>query len=274
MVDVFSDLSFRGNPVAVVLDGAGLDTDTLIAITRWFNLSETTFLFPPEHPEADYRVRIFTLDRELPFAGHPTLGSCHAWLSAGGRARSSERIVQECAAGLISVERVGGRLAFAAPSLIRSGEVDPLNRAELAAVLNVSPRDIVAAAWVDNGPGWVGVLLASAEAVLALEPVRHHRLSAFIGVIGPYPIGAPEAYEVRAFFTDHTGMLLEDPVTGSLNASLAQWVTGAGYASPPYTVSQGTRLGRSGRVYVSARGNQQILIGGNTRSLLTGALDV
>ena len=177
LVDVFHSEPLSGNPLAVVFDPEGLTTEDMLRITRWFSLSETTFVLPPTTTEADYRVRIFTLDREMPFAGHPTLGTCHAWLGAGGKPRNSDRIVQECGAGLIPIRRDGDRLAFAAPKLVRSGPVDEstLNRA--VEVLRIKRSDVVEAQWVDNGPGWIALQLASAEAVLAVEPIRVPRRS-------------------------------------------------------------------------------------------------
>jgi len=246
-VDVFTDTPYLGNPVAVVLDADGLADADMQRFARWTNLSETTFVLPPTADGADYRVRIFTPSVELPFAGHPTLGTCHAWLEAGGTPRQAGTAVQECAAGLIPVRHAAGRLAFAAPPLLRSGPVDePLVR-HLAEVLGVDRGDIVDAEWADNGPGWVAVLLDSAEAVLALRPGV---TDLDVGVAGPYPPGSPQAFEVRAF-TPKVGGTDEDPVTGSLNASLAQWLLGTGRATAPYVASQGTVLGRRGRVHIS-----------------------
>ena len=270
LVDVFGSGDFSGNPLAVVAAAEGLDTETMQRITRWLNLSETTFLLPPEHTEADYRVRIFTLARELPFAGHPTLGTCHAWLEAGGRPARPGTVVQECEAGLVTVRRAGDRLAFAPPPLVRGGPVEESLIAEIAAILGIGRDDITGAQWADNGPGWVAVMLASAEAVLALaEPDCPFDL----GVVGPYPPGSPEAFEVRAFFVKD-GKTAEDPVTGSLNASLAQWLLGSGQARAPYTASQGTVLGRRGRVCVTADDDGQIWIGGGTRTLISGRVDL
>jgi len=270
LVDVFGDGPFTGNPLAVVANAGDLDTELMQKITRWLNLSETTFLLPPTDPGADYRVRIFTLDRELPFAGHPTLGTCHAWLSAGGAPKDPGVIVQECGAGLIRVKRTGSRLAFAAPPILRSGAVDEAKLAEIAAVLRIDRAAIVEAQWVDNGPGWVGVRLASAEAVLALDPVRSHPSRLEIGVVGHYPAGAPFAYEIRAIFSDPYGALIEDPVTGSLNASMAQWLTETGQVTAPYIASQGTRLGRAGRVHIERDSAGTVWVGGATVSLFSG----
>ena len=246
-VDVFTDELGLGNPVAVVHDAEGLDDDALQRFAAWTNLSETTFLLPPGDPAADYRVRIFTPGRELPFAGHPTLGSARAWLEAGGRPADPDVLVQECGAGLVRVRRDGARLAFAAPRLLRGGPVDP--------------DRVVDAQWGDNGPGWVMVLLDSADAVLALTP-DGTRMTRFpdIGVAGPHPAGGEVAYEVRAFFMPGP---TEDPVTGSLNAALGQWLTRTGRAPSSYVAAQGTALGRRGRAYVQQDGND-VWVGGDT----------
>jgi PhzF family phenazine biosynthesis protein len=234
-VDVFTDTPYRGNPVAVVLAADGISDDEMQRFAHWTNLSETTFVLSPRSAGADYRVRIFTTARELPFAGHPTLGTCHAWLEAGGTPASAGEIVQECGAGLVTVRRTETGLAFAAPPRLREGPVDePLAR-HIADVLGISRSDIVDLQWADNGPGWVAVLLASADAVLAVKPGDVGDLD--IGVAGPYPPGSPAAIEVRALFSKGDGTSAEDPVTGSLNASLAQWLIGAGRISAPYVAS-------------------------------------
>lgn len=272
-VDVFASDAFSGNPLAVVLDADGLTTDEMQQFTRWMNLSETTFLLPAASPEADYRVRIFTLARELPFAGHPTLGSCHAWLGAGGVPRRHDLIVQECGAGLVPIRRNGHDLSFAAPPLLRTGAVDERLVAELAKVLGIRRSDIADSQWVDNGPGWVGVLLDSAEAVLALEPDfagYTGQGSLDIGVVGPYPSGSECAFEVRAIFSDEQRAMREDPVTGSLNASLAQWLLASGRATAPYVVSQGSRLGRRGRVSIAQDADGAVWVGGDTVTRISG----
>ncbi len=272
-VDVFSAEPLRGNPVAVVHEAEGLTTEQMERFTRWTNLSEATFLLPPTDPAADYRVRIFTQVGELPFAGHPTLGTCHAWLTAGGRPRDPERIVQECPAGLIPLRRIEGTLAFEAPPVVRSGPVKEADLARIARVLGIGRDDIVDSQWVDNGPGWVAVMLGSAEAVLALQPSGDgDHLD--VGVVGLYPDGAECAYEVRAIFTNDRGEILEDPVTGSLNASLAQWLVGAGVVRPPYVASQGTAMGRSGRPRISGGSDGSIWVGGATRTMVEGHVDV
>ncbi len=240
MVDVFGSDPFTGNPLAVVHDADGLTDAEMLAITRWLNLSETTFLVEPTVSEADYRVRIFTLRGELPFAGHPTLGTCHSWLGAGG-APSGDVIVQECGIGLVELRR-DNRLAFAAPPLLRSGPVDPEYLGRVAAVLGIDTEDILAGEWVDNGPGWVGVLLEDAKTVLGLrpDPSRAGSEEHFdIGVVAPHPASAEVDFEVRAFFSADQGRLVEDPVTGSLNASLAQWLIGAAAPPPPTWLRRG-----------------------------------
>lgn len=268
-VDVFSELAFLGNPVAVVHGADGVTDDEMARFANWTNLSETTFLLSPTDDRADYRVRIFTPERELPFAGHPTLGTAHAWLEAGGPPARQDLIVQECAAGLILIRRPPhGQLAFQAPPLIRSGLVDAPVLDEIAASLGIKREEIVDAQWADNGPGWVAVELASADAVLALTPGTTSR---DIGVFGPYPAGSPEAFEVRAFTPLISGAG-EDPVTGSLNASLAMWLLGSGKATAPYIASQGTVLGRRGRVHVTADPDGSIWIAGGTRTLITGSV--
>jgi PhzF family phenazine biosynthesis protein len=273
-VDVFTDRLGYGNPVAVVHDADGLSTEQMAAFARWTNLSETTFLLRPTDPHADYRLRIFTTGRELPFAGHPTLGSARAWLAAGGTPIRPALVVQECGAGLVSVRQEGSRLAFAAPPLLREGPVPPADVSRLAAALGIRPEDVAAAQWVDNGPGWVGLLLDSAETVLALRPDA----PAFgdfreVGVIGPAASGAGFDFEVRAFLIDESGGLMEDPVTGSLNASLGQWLIGSGRAPRSYVARQGTRRDRRGHVYVQSDG-ADVWVGGDTVIGVTGTVDL
>jgi PhzF family phenazine biosynthesis protein len=269
-VDVFTTTPYAGNPVAVVLDGDGLATDEMQRFAHWTNLSETTFVLSPTAPDADYRVRIFTPVSELPFAGHPTLGTCHAWLSAHRASKRADVVVQECGAGLIPVRRTAEGLAFAAPPLLRSGPVEESLVQHVASVLRIERDAIVDAEWADNGPGWVAVLLASADAVLALRPGF---VDLDLGVVGPYPPGSPEAFEVRAFFPKD-GATVEDPVTGSLNASLAQWLLGTGRASAPYVASQGTALGRAGRVHVSRDADGAIWVGGGTITCVSGHVEL
>jgi PhzF family phenazine biosynthesis protein len=269
LVDVFNDGAFNGNPLAVVFDADDLTTSTMQTMTRWLNLSETAFLMRPSSSKADYRVRIFSPNHELPFAGHPTLGSCHAWLCNGGGPADPAEIVQECGAGLIAIRRCAEMLSFAAPPLIRGGAVDEPTLSEIAAFLRISRSHIVDAQWADNGPGWVVVLLASADAVLALEPARHYPTQIDVGVVGPHPQGSPIAFELRAFFTDHQGDVREDPVTGSLNASTAGWLLSSGRASAPYIAAQGTRVGRSGRIHIH-QDSRGVWVGGRTATLMSG----
>ncbi|HET8748726.1 MAG TPA: PhzF family phenazine biosynthesis protein [Ramlibacter sp.] len=276
-VDVFTSVPYRGNPLAVVLDGEGLSEEQMQQFCNWTNLSEATFLLPPTQAGADYRVRIFSPGRELLFAGHPTLGSCHAWLEAGGRPRG-EQIVQECGVGLVKLQRTGERLAFAAPPLRRSGPLPEDDVALIARGLGVARSDIVDHAWCDNGPAWRGVLLKSAEQVLALKPEGAILAGLDVGVVGPRgkvgvvgtrPAGDGCLFEVRAFFPGNNG-LTEDPVTGSLNAALAQWLIGAGIAPRSYVASQGTALGRAGRVHVERDDAGETWIGGASVTCIDG----
>ena len=270
-LDVFTAEPLLGNPLAVVHDAQRLDVAQMAAFARWTNLSETTFLLPPRDPAADYRVRIFTPGGELPFAGHPTLGSCHAWLAAGGLPRDADTVVQECGVGLVRVRRDRGasasRLAFAAPPLRRSGPVDPDLRQRVLASLRLPAHAVRAVEWIDNGPGWIGALLADAAAVLAIEPDTAAMRGLDVGVIGPHPAHSECQFEVRAFVP---GLgVAEDPVTGSLNAGFAQWLIGAGLAPERYVVSQGTAIGRAGRVHVRREAGG-IWIGGDVTEVVAG----
>lgn len=267
-VDVFGGEVYRGNPVAVVLDAEGLTTEQLQAFATWTNLSETTFVLPPTRAGAHYRVRIFTPSTELPFAGHPTLGTCHAWL--GENRCDDEVVVQECDAGLVPVRRSGERLAFRAPPLVRSGPVDDADLERVLSVLGLGRDDVVDAAWVDNGPGWVAVLLRDADAVLAVAPGPLDGYD--VGVVGLHPQGSQCAVEVRAFFPVG-GVTTEDPVTGSLNASVAQWLTSSGRLAAPYVAAQGTAMGRAGRVHVDADGDD-LWIGGATVTCVSGTVSL
>ena len=269
-VDVFTTTPYLGNPLAVVLDADGLTDEAMQWFARWTNLSETTFVLPPTADGADYQVRIFTPSVELPFAGHPTLGTCHAWLSAGGAVRPGGVIVQQCGAGLVPIRQTADGLAFAAPPLLRSGPVDEPLVQHVAVVLGIDRADIVEAEWADNGPGWVAVLLDSAEAVLALRPGV---TDLDVGVVGPYPPGSPQAFEIRAFLPK-AGATDEDPVTGSLNASVAQWLLRTGRASAPYVASQGTALGRSGRVHITADDDGTVWVGGGTITCVSGEVEL
>ena len=272
-LDVFTDQPLRGNPLAVVHDAQGLSDGQMADFARWTNLSETTFLLPPDDTGADYRVRIFTPGGELPFAGHPTLGSCHAWLSAGGVPRDADVVVQQCGVGLVRVRRdrhgESERLAFAAPALRRTGPVDAGLRAQAVAALGLDDAELLQLQWIDNGPGWMAGLLKDAAAVLALRPDFAAMRGLNLGVVGAYPAGSECQFEVRAFVPDLG--VPEDPVTGSLNAGLAQWLIGAGLAPARYVAAQGAALGRSGRVFVAQQG-ADIWIGGAVCSVLTGTV--
>ncbi len=269
-VNVFSPLPMLGNPVAVVHDADGVTDEQMAAFARWTNLSETTFLLEPTMPKADYRLRIFTPGGELPFAGHPTLGSAHAWLEAGGVPQRDTVVVQQCGAGLVEVRR-GERLAFAGPPLVRSGPVDDDDLDRAVTILGIGRVDVVDAAWVDNGPGWLGILLRDAEAVLALRP-RPGDLE--IGVIGPHSPGGEVDVEVRAFCA---GLgIAEDPVTGSLNAGLAEWLagpSGTGVLPASYVAAQGTVLQRRGRVHVAIE-DGVVWVGGSTRTVIVGEIEL
>jgi len=270
LVDVFHDGEFSGNPLAVVSDADGLTTEQMQQITRWLNLSETTFLLPPTVEGADYRVRIFTLEREMPFAGHPTLGSCHAWLTAGGKPHQENVVVQECGAGLIPIRCTESDYAFAAPPLIRGGDVEQAKIQEVAEFLGIPVSSIVASQWADNGPGWVAILLNSADEVLALNPRRSYPAQIDVGVVGLHPPGNSVALELRAFFTDHNGTVVEDPVTGSLNASVAEWLIATGRLSAPYTAAQGTQIGRAGRIYIRQDEAGGVWVGGKATTMFMG----
>jgi PhzF family phenazine biosynthesis protein len=269
-VDVFTSVPYRGNPVAVVLDGDGLSAEGMQRFANWTNLSETTFVLEPTAADADYHLRIFTPSRELSFAGHPTLGSCHAWLEAGGTPRQAGVVVQQGKGGLIRIRRVEGGLAFAAPPVLRGEPVDEELAVRLADMLGIARRDIVQARWADNGPGWIGVMLESAAAVLALRP---QAIEVDVGVFGPYPPGSPAAFEVRAFFRAN-GITIEDPVCGSFNAALARWVLTAGLVRAPYVASQGTVLGRGGRVQVGQDDEGETWIGGGAVTCVTGVVEL
>jgi PhzF family phenazine biosynthesis protein len=267
-VDVFGSGPCSGNPVAVVLDAKGMGEGEMQRFARWTNLAETTFVLPPTRPGADYRVRIFTPVLELPFAGHPTLGTCHAWLENGREAALAEEIVQECEAGLIRIRRQGDRLAFEAPPLVRSGPASAEDRAKVAAALDLDPGEMLAVEWVDNGPGWIAVLLESAERVLELRPGA---LDFDLGAVGFHPPGSPAAIELRAW-APVNGLAAEDPVTGSLNASVAQWLLGNGRLTAPYLAHQGTAIDRAGRIHVSQDPDGTIWIGGATETVIAGRL--
>jgi PhzF family phenazine biosynthesis protein len=269
-VDVFSAVPLAGNPLAVVHAGEGLDDARMAALARWTNLSETTFLLPPADSGADYRVRIFTPGGELPFAGHPTLGSCHAWLSAGGKPRTPGVVVQECGVGLVRIRADGPRLAFAAPPLRRTGPLDEALLGQITGALSLARGDILHHQWVDNGPGWCAVMLRSARDVLALRPEWAALGTLKLGVVGAHGAGHDAAFEVRAFIGDGG---YEDPVTGSLNASLAQWLIGAGFAPAEYVAAQGSALQRAGRVHL-ARDGDTVWVGGDVVDVVRGEIEI
>jgi len=267
-LDVFSAEPLRGNPLAVVHDAQGLDDARMAAFARWTNLSETTFLLPPTDAQADYRVRIFTPVGELPFAGHPTLGSCHAWLAAGGRPRQDGVVVQQCGVGRVTVRRDGRRLAFAAPPLRRTGPLEAELLARIERGLGLAAGEVLQHQWVDNGPGWCAVMLRDAGRVLALRPDWSVLGELKLGLVGALPAGHEARFELRALFGSD-GRGFEDPVTGSLNASVAQWLIGAGLAPPRYVASQGTLLQRAGRVHIDSV-DGQVWVGGDVAACVQG----
>jgi PhzF family phenazine biosynthesis protein len=270
-VDVFGSGPCSGNPVAVVLDGEELEDGEMQRFARWTNLSETTFVVPPSDNGADYRVRIFTPVLELPFAGHPTLGTCHAWLEAGGDPLDPGEVIQECGAGLVRIRRGEEGLAFAAPQLVRSGPASEAEAARATAALGLDPAEVLAVEWVDNGPGWIAVLVESAERVLELQPGP---LDFDLGVVGFHREGVETAIELRAFAPLGGGAWVEDPVTGSLNASVAQWLVGNGRLTAPYVASQGRAIGRAGRIHVSRDEERTIWVGGRTETVLAGVAEI
>jgi PhzF family phenazine biosynthesis protein len=270
-VDVFTSTLGSGNPVAVVLDGEGLSDDEMAQFAAWTNLSETTFVLSPTDPGADYYVRIFTPNQELAFAGHPTIGSCHAWLEAGGHPASDDAIVQQCGAGLVTLRKIDDRLTFETPLCDRSGVVDTALIDSVLADLGLSRDHVVDTSWADNGPGWIGVLVTDVDVLRALTPTWDSievkaGVAALTGATEP---GAP-ALEVRAFF--HAGGTREDPVTGSLNGSLGQWLLGNGTLAAPYIASQGVSMGRNGRVYVSQADDGGVWIGGDAVTGVNGTV--
>ncbi|MGO4856620.1 PhzF family phenazine biosynthesis protein [Arthrobacter sp. 2MCAF14] len=268
-VDVFTDVPYLGNPLAVVVDAEGLSAEQMQHFANWTNLSETTFLLPPSDPAADYRVRIFTGSEEFPFAGHPTLGSAHVWLASGGVPKQEGMLVQECGAGLVKVKLDGSRLAFAAPPLTRFGPVDEAIMEQLAAGLRLPRTALSDASWLVNGPQWIGVLLESAEQVLGLEPDLTALGELKVGVIGPHEPGAGVDFEVRTFIPGDA--MVEDPVTGSFNAGAAQWLIGSGRAPEQYVAAQGTVLGRAGRIHVKAE-DGDIWVGGSSVMCIQGTV--
>lgn len=270
-VDVFTADHYRGNPLAVVVDAENLTTEQMQQFANWTNLSETAFLLRPTHPQADYRVRIFTAHEEFPFAGHPTLGSAHAWLEAGGVPKEDGVLIQECGAGLVPVKKNAGRLAFAAPPLTRSGPVDEVDMTRIAAGLRLSRDSLLDAAWLVNGPAWIGVLLDSARQVLDIVPDYATLQGLEVGVIGAHDDAEHADFEVRTFIPGDAAA--EDPVTGSFNAGAAQWLIGSGRAPASYTAAQGTVLGRAGKVHVDAV-EDDIWVGGNSVTCISGTVVV
>lgn len=270
-VDVFTTGPGLGNPLAVVIDGDGLETAAMQRFATWANLSETAFLVAPPDPAADYAVRIFTPQDEIPFAGHPTLGSCHAWLEAGGVPRDPSRVVQHCGSGLIEVRRTGDGLAFREPPMLRWGPVDESDLVRVADALSISRDDILDATWCDNGPGWMAILLESAAR--ALEVRIGPSLHLDLGIVGLYPPGSPAALEVRAAWPEQ-GSIVEDPATGSLNASVARWLIDRGVVVAPYVATQGAAIGRAARFEITQDPDGTILVGGRTSTVVRGSVDL
>ncbi|WP_036503620.1 PhzF family phenazine biosynthesis protein [Novosphingobium sp. AP12] len=270
LVDVFGSGSLSGNPLAVVRGGEGLDAAAMLRLTRWLGFSETTFLLPPTDPGADYRVRIFYPAGELPFAGHPTLGTAHAWLAAGGVPREAGKVVQECGIGLVEVRADGERLAFRAPPLIRSGPLDAGDLAETLRLTGADAGDVIAAVHAANGPQWKLLHLGSAEAVLAAEPVPRAPVGTDVALLGPCAPGGPAQFEVRAFFADPAGKLVEDPVTGSLNAAIAQYLFASGQAQGRYVAAQGRKVGADGLVHCSQGEGGEVWIAGRVETVSRG----
>ena len=271
-LDVFSAVPLKGNPLAVVHAANDLSDDTMAAFARWTNLSETTFLLAPGDAQADYRVRIWTPGGELPFAGHPTLGSCHAWLAAGGVPRQAGMVVQACGVGLVRLRHSAGRLSFAAPPLRRSGPLEDALLQRIVACLGLRREDIQHHQWADNGPGWCAVMLATAAKVLAVQPDAAMLGDVKLGLVGAHPAGSECAFELRAFYRTPSG-LVEDPVTGSLNASVAQWLMGAGLAPAAYVAAQGAVLQRAGRVFIEKIGDT-VWVGGDVAVCIEGEVEL
>jgi PhzF family phenazine biosynthesis protein len=276
-VDVFANTPYLGNPVAVVVEAAGMTDDEMATLARWTNLSETTFILPPTDPAADYRLRIFTPGGELPFAGHPTLGSAHAWLENGGKAKKAGHLVQECGVGLVTLtstldENGRTQLSFQAPATVNSGEIPAEVLHEIIDALGIQKSDIVAHQVVDNGPGWVCVQLASAEMVLALDPQFKDDSTLMLGLVGAHPEGSEASFELRAFAPKIN--VYEDPVTGSLNASVAQWLYRSGQAKGQYIASQGTRVGRQGLIELTQDLDGEVWVGGSTITCIRGSIEI
>lgn len=272
LVDVFGSRAMAGNPLGVVRDAGDLSEAQMLRLTQWLGFSETAFLLPPTDPAADYKLRIFYPAGELPFAGHPTLGSCHAWLAADGVPKRGDVIIQECGAGLIEIRQDGDLLSFAAPPLVRH---EPLNEAELTEALRVTgvSRDaVIEAVHVVNGPKWQLLRLRSAEDVLAAEPAAKAPIGTDVGVAAPTgPSGTDADWELRAFFANQHGAICEDPVTGSFNAGVAMHLFASGLASGSYIAAQGRKTGADGRVHCSIDAAGQVWIGGRCDMIAAGA---
>ncbi|MGQ3385334.1 PhzF family phenazine biosynthesis protein [Glutamicibacter sp. TV12E] len=273
-VDVFSDTAYKGNPLGVVLDGQDLETQAMQDYSLWSNLSEVTYVLPATDQQADFRFRIFARQHEYRFAGHPALGTARAWLEAGGVPRNPRQLIVQCGAGLVPINIDGNLLSFASPPAIRSGELEPGELAELVGILDIDPAAVKGAQWVDNGPGWAGILLENSEQVLDIVPKIPQRPGRWkIGVFGALPQERwPEKFEVRAL-TIEDGALREDPVTGSLNGAGTQWLIDAGYASAPLVNRQGAKAGRDGQVHVCVAGNE-LWVGGATSILISGTIEL
>lgn len=270
LVDVFASGPLSGNPLAVVRGGEALDTPAMLALTQWLGFSETTFLLPPSDPSADYRVRIFYPAGELPFAGHPTLGSAQAWLKAGGVPRAPGRVVQECGVGLVEVRVDDDALAFRAPPLLRSGPLTAAERAEAIRVAGIPESAVVEAIHACNGPGWRLLRLESAAQVLAAKPVAEAPVPTDVGLIGPCLPGADADFELRAFFSNPQGKIVEDPVTGSLNAAAAQVIFVQGLAEGRYVAAQGRCTGAAGRVELTQDADGAVWVAGRVRMVSQG----
>ncbi|MFC4526274.1 PhzF family phenazine biosynthesis protein [Dyella halodurans] len=265
-IDVFSGELFMGNPVAVVHGADDFSDEDMAALARWTNLSETCFLLEPNDPRADYRVRFFSSLREMPFAGHPTLGTCHAWLSAGGVPRDTQ-VMQECAIGLVPIRISERDLAFEAPSFVRSGAADGALVERILIAFGLQRSEVLHAEWVDNGAGWLALMLNDDARLLALKPDLASLHALPIGLIAPSRGDA--AYEVRAFVGGDA--MPEDPATGSLNAGIARWLIETGMAPASFTIAQGTAMGRKGRIHVQAS-EGRIWVGGACVTRVDGVL--
>ena len=271
LVDVFGSASLKGNPLGVVHGAEQLSDAQMLALTRWLGFSETTFLLPPTEPAADYRVRIFYPAGELPFAGHPTLGTCHAWLESGGKPHAPGMIIQECGAGLIEVRQEEELLAFKAPAFTRTGPLSASELAEACRVAGVRREQVVEAARVENGPRWQMLRLGSVEEVLEAEPAAKAAIGTDVGLVAGYPEGSPLQWELRAFFVDALGRVREDPVTGSFNAGVAMHLFAGGLARASYIAGQGQKLGADGRIYCTHGADGSVWVGGRSATIARGA---